>query len=196
MDMGKIVKVKNRSTGNAGYTITDGSNFIRRDWTPNEIKSITVEELERATYVPGGLKLIQKYLLINDKEVCEYLGIRIEPEYFYNEEEVIYLLEKGSLAQLKDCLDFAPGGVINLIKKLAVELEINDVAKRKAIKDKIGFDVTAAISNTEYANSKDEDEKENGSSRRSEPVEINKKEESVRRAEAVSKYNVVSRNNN
>ena len=36
--------------------------------------------MEQATFIPGGKKLIEKYLLINDKEICEYLGLSIEPE--------------------------------------------------------------------------------------------------------------------
>ena len=44
-----------------------------------------------------------------------------------------------------DCLDFAPEGVIELVKKYAVELKVNDIQKRQAILDKTGFNVTSAI---------------------------------------------------
>ena len=49
------------------------------------------------------------------------------------------------MSQFLDCLDFAPQGVIDTIKKVAVQIKLNDVAKRQAIKDKTGFDVTKAI---------------------------------------------------
>jgi len=39
-------------------------------------------------------------------------------------------MKTGSLDEFLDCLDFAPEGVTDLIKTLAVELPLNDVAKR------------------------------------------------------------------
>ena len=189
--LNRVVNVKNRGIGEVGYTLPDTG--VRRTWTPGEIKkNMTVAELEQATYIPGGLKLMQKYLLINDQEVCEYLGLETEPEYFYGEEEVRTLLGHGTLDQLLDCLDFAPTGVIDLIKKIAVETKLNNVRKREAIKEKIGFDVSAAILNVEYANTQetegtatttrtrrakpvgDSDTKEEATGRRSKPVETPK----------------------
>lgn len=165
----RIVNVKNRGTSEAGYTLPDSG--IRRNWTPGEIKkNIPVSELEQATYIPGGFKLIQKYLLINDKEVCDYLGLETEPEYFYDEAEIKTLLSSGTIDQFLDCLDFAPGGVLDLIKKIAVEINLNDINKRQAIKDKLEFDVTAAIANAQYANSTDE-EAETNKKRRAKPMD-------------------------
>jgi hypothetical protein len=54
-------------------------------------------------------------------------------------------MQNGSLDEFLDCLDFAPEGVIDLIKTLAVELPLNDVAKREAILNKTGFNVDNAI---------------------------------------------------
>ena len=44
-----------------------------------------------------------------------------------------------------DCLDFAPDGVIDLIKQYAVALPLNDVAKREALKNKFDYDVDNVI---------------------------------------------------
>jgi len=44
-----------------------------------------------------------------------------------------------------DCLDFAPEGVRDLIKTFSVMLPLNDVAKREAILNKLGFNVDNAI---------------------------------------------------
>lgn len=196
MDLNKTVSVLNRGTGEAGYTLPD--NGVRRNWAPGEVKKgISVGELEQATYVPGGLKLMQKYLVINEKDVCEYLGLEIEPEYFYTEEEIRVLLASGTLDQLLDCLDFAPVGVLDLIKKISLDLRLNDVAKREAIKKKLGFDVTAAISNVDYANTSDEDENSQKTGRRAEPIKKKVEEENNtggRRATPVdNKYKRVSR---
>lgn len=185
MDLNKTVNVKNRGIGEVGYTLQDSN--VRRNWTPGEVKkNITVGELEEATYVPGGLKIMQKYLVINEPEVCEYLGLETEPEYFYGEDEVRTLLNSGTIEQLLDCLDFAPGGVIDLVKKIAVELKLNDYQKRQAIKEKVGFDVTAAIENEAY--SKEPEVETKAKTRRAKPV--SDKEEKApatrRRAAAVS----------
>lgn len=157
LDRNKKVSVKNRGTGTATYIVPDLG--VRRSFTPGETKrDIMVEELEKLTFVPGGLKLMQKYLIISDKEVAEDLGLNVEPEYFYDEEQVRYLLSQGSIEQLLDCLDFAPEGVHHLIKKLAVETKLNDYQKREAIKKALRFDVTKAIDNVEYDKSQEKNE--------------------------------------
>ena len=48
-----------------------------------------------------------------------------------------------------DALDFAPIGVIDLIKSMAVSLPLTDIDKRRALKDKTGFDVDAALHHLE-----------------------------------------------
>lgn len=191
MDLQKRVNVKNRGIAEVGYTLPDSG--VRRTWTPNEVKKgITVEELEQLTFVPGGLKLLEKYLVVNEQEVCEFLGLRVEPEYFYDEKTVLTLLTQGSLDQLYDCLEFAPGGVLELVKRISVEIQLNDVTKRNAIKEKLGFDITRAIDNVEYANTKDEQAKTT-SERRSAPItEVNDAAPEGRRTapvqEQASKY--------
>ena len=152
----KLVNIKNRSDSKVAYTLPDTG--VSRTWAPGEVKrNISVSELEQVTYIPGGTVLIKDYLLISDKDVCEDLGIETEPEYFYGEKEVEILLTSGSYEQFLDCLDFAPEGVIDLIKSMAVKLRLNDVRKREALKSRTGLDVTSAIANEEFANSKDED---------------------------------------
>ncbi len=188
MDLEKRVNIKNRSSCTVGYTLPDSG--VRRIWMPNEIKKgITVAELEQATYISGGLAIIQDYLQINDEEVCEFLGLSTEPEYFYSEEDVKKMLLTGTNDQLLDCLDFAPDGVIDLIKDIALEVKINDIQKRQSIKEKTGFDVTSAISNVEYSNSKDEEGASENKGRRTDPIKVEKKEESTERRVVTPNYN-------
>ena len=68
-----------------------------------------------------------------------------------------------SLDEFKDALQFAPQGVLDLIKKYAVSQPFNDMAKRIAIKDALQFDVTLAITNNEKSG---EDEAANAPSAR------------------------------
>ena len=62
---------------------------------------------------------------------------------------VIDLLENGSVDALLDCLDYAPGGVLDLVQKYALELPVTDTRKIQAIKQKTGFDVALALKHKE-----------------------------------------------
>lgn len=168
--LSRTVNVKNRSNGSAGYVLPDTG--VRRTWTPGEIKkNISVSELEQATFVPGGKVILEDYLLINDKEVCDFLGIKTEPEYFYTEKEVeILLSSKGSIEQFLDCLDFAPDGVIDMVKDMAVRLNISDIRKREAILEKTGFNVTNALANDSYSKEALDNSTTKESGRRSAPI--------------------------
>lgn len=138
------VKVTNRINGYVTYNVPDMQN-LSRTFNSKETKYVDFEELRRLIYVPGGQGILEKYLIIEDREVLKELGLHVEPEYFYNEEEIKNLFLNGTLDEFLDCLDFAPAGVLDAIKLLAVSMPLNDVAKRQAILDKTGFDVTRAI---------------------------------------------------
>lgn len=138
------VRVKNRDHGVVAYVVPDMGNLERR-YEPGEEKIVTFEELRKLSYTSGGKFLIENYLIIQEREVLEELGIFTEPEYFYTDQEIKRLMTTGTLDEFLDCLDFAPEGVLESIKNLAVELPLNDVAKRQAIMDKTGFSVTNAI---------------------------------------------------
>ncbi len=139
-----LVTVINRADSVVGYTIPDLGN-LNRQFQLNESKEITFEELKKLSYIPGGDYILKNCLLIKNEEAVKELGINPELEYYYSEKDIKNLLVNGSMDEFLDCLDFAPEGVIDLIKKLAVELEINDIRKREAILNKTNFNVTRAI---------------------------------------------------
>ena len=138
------IKVKNRNNGSVGYTLPDMNN-LRRKFYAGEVKEVTFEELQKLSYQPGGMYMLRNYLVLDNEEAIATLIGGVELEYSYTEEDVKKLLLNGSLDELLDCLDFAPVGVIGLVKKLAVKLDIKDLSKREAILEKTGFNVTAAI---------------------------------------------------
>lgn len=144
MDDNKQVKVKNRVNSLVVYVVPDMGN-LKREFQGQEEKILTFEELRKLSYTPGGDVILKDYLVIKDKEVLEALGLNVEPEYFYTKEDIIKLLKEGSLDEFLDCLDFAPDGVIDLVKEYAVTMPLNDVEKRQAILNKTGFDVNIAI---------------------------------------------------
>lgn len=137
------VRVENRSTAIVGYTIPETNTL--RCFVGNETKEISMGELRQAVQIPGTYRTIVNNLIIHDKSAVEELLPGVEPEYFYTAKDVDFLLTKGSLDQLKDALDFAPEGVVALIKDQAVKTNLNDVSKREAILEQTHFDVTRAI---------------------------------------------------
>ena len=139
--------VKNRGAGHVSYRIPEDG--IRRSFAPGETKEITYQELEKLTFQPGGLMILANYLQIIEQDVVKKMGIHAEPEYFMSERDVAALIKTGSLDAFLDALDFAPVGVIDLIKRMSVDIPLMDMAKRKALKDKTGFDVDAALRHIE-----------------------------------------------
>lgn len=148
MDRNKRIRVKNRNNGPVGYTIPELG--VRRQFMPKEEKGIPFEELERLSYMRGGMKILEKYLVIRDEEALKLLMPHVEPEYFYEEKDVYRMLTTASYNEFLDCLDFAPTGVLEMIQDMAVKMELNDIRKRNAIYKKTGFNVTKVIENNKY----------------------------------------------
>lgn len=148
MDMKTMMYVKNRSASFVVYRVVlDNGVTLRREIQPGETIKVPYEELVKLSYRPGGKQLMQSFLQIDAAEALADLNIHTEPEYYMSEAQIIELLLHGSMDAFLDCLDFAPVGVMDLVKKYAVELPMNDSAKRLALKNKTGFDVDKALAN-------------------------------------------------
>lgn len=171
IDKNKMVKVINKFSGTVGYDVPEMG--VHRNFYPKESKEISFEELERLSFIPGGDVILRNYLEIVDEDVImDLFNEKPEPEYHYSENDVKQLLTTGTLDQFLDCLDFAPDVIKDMIKDLAVELPLNDMAKRQAIQDKLGFDVTKAIEikNTKYDGETEETIETRASGRRAAPI--------------------------
>ena len=187
MDSNTTYLVTNRSASEVVYSIPEDN--IRREFQPNETKKIRHAELEKLSYQPGGDVLIADYLQIKNEEAITDLGIKTEPEYDMGPDDVINLIKNGSLDAWLDCLDFAPAGVIELVKTYSVSVPLNDHEKRRALKEKTGFDVDAAIRHVEEER-QDEGETApatNGKTRRTAPA----KEESATGRRTQPKYKII-----
>ena len=155
----KIYVVKNRSASMVVYKIPEDG--IRREFAPGESKRIAYSELEKLSYQSGGRTLMANFLQLTDENVINNLNIHTEAEYYMSEEQIIELIRNGSLDAFLDCLDYAPVGVIDLLKKYAVSLPVTDINKRKALKEKTGFDVDIAIKNIEAEKAEDSGAEDN-----------------------------------
>ena len=138
-----MYNVKNRSASTVVYKIPESN--LRREFAPGETKRIPFGELEKLTYQQVGREMLEQFLQMVDEAVTTDLNVHREVEYDMSEEQVKDLLLSGSLDAFLDALDFAPIGVIDLIKSMAVKLPLTDLNKRKALKDKTGFDVDKAL---------------------------------------------------
>lgn len=137
--------VKNRSAGRVAYQIPDIG--VKRHFAPGEVQKISYGELEKLSWQPGGKQLMANFLQIQAEEALRDLSVSVEPEYYMSEQQIKELLESGSFEAFLDCLDFAPTGVLDLIKDYAVKLPLSDYKKREALRDKLGFDVDKALAN-------------------------------------------------
>lgn len=187
LEKNTLIKVTNRGNGRVGYPIPD-ANGLRRLWHAKESKDIPMDELRKVMWTVGGSYLLKNTLIIENKEaIQELFPTEPEPEYYYTEEEIKQLLLTGTNDQLLDCLDFAPEGVIEVVKNLAVSLKLNDMSKREIIFNKTGFNVTNAININKESETVEEVEK---TERRATPIQTEEvKEEKTRR---VPNYKVTS----
>ena len=168
MDNNRVFNVKNRSAGVVGYNIPEEK--IRREFAPGETKKISWYELDKLSYQPGGTRILEEFLQIYNEEAIQELNLNTEPEYFMGEADVIKLVREGSLDEWLDALDFAPTGVLDLIKQLSVTMPLNDYNKRIALKQKLGFDIDAAIKNWEAEKAASKEPAEKPAERRVKPA--------------------------
>jgi hypothetical protein len=185
--MSKIYNVKNRGASTVVYKIPEDG--IRREFKPGQTLPISSEELEKLTYQPGGTLILSQFLQILDLEAIHNMHIKTEPEYHMSERDVANLIQNGSLDAFLDALDFAPIGVIDLIKKLSIDIPLVDIQKRKALKEKTGFDVEAALKHNEEDKEDTQNTilKQNNGERRVKTAEV----PAGRRT--APKYNIVSK---
>ena len=179
MDLNTKVAVVKRAKGSVGYKLD--TLRVSRRWQ-HDAKDpiyIPVGELIELTTIPGGRKLLEEYLIIQDDEArFEVLGIETPPEYLYTEKEINYLLQKGSNEQLLDCLDYAPSGVLDLVKMLAIQNKPDTTVKIDAINKKFNIDLNELIKiNSELRHSDDENTTDEApAERRSAPIVLDKEE--------------------
>lgn len=191
-----IIKVTNRSRGSVGYTIPDMGN-LQRKFAYGETKQISAEEIRKLDWTPGGHILLRDYLIIDNKELVAELLHEVEPEYNYTEDKIKEILLSGSMDEFMDCLDFAPEGVINLMKDLAVKLEIPDVRKRQALSERTKTSVDNAIKINQLSKTEDDDKAPEVKQRRVQTADAATATQKERRTnpttDALPKYKVVSK---
>lgn len=193
VDVKRLVPVRNRNNGSTSYTLKEDGIF--RLWNrPGEVKNISIEELKKANYIPGASYILKNLLIIEDAEALSYLDMEVEPEYSYTDEDIKNILlsnESDALDRLEDFLNFSPEGGIEILKQLAVELEIPDTRKRKMISEKTGFNIDNAIYVNKVMADDEPAEEKKVAKRKAAPLGEETKSSTPAR-KAVPKYNVTS----
>ena len=137
------MKVKNRSASVTGYTIP---NLCSRVFQPGETQEVSEKELQQLMYQPGGKYIFDNNLQLTKEDRAKIEGAEnAEQEYYYSNEDIKRIMNKGSFDEFCDMMDFAPDGVISIVKDYAVSLPLNSLDKIDYLKQKTGFDTTAVI---------------------------------------------------
>ena len=145
----ELIKVQNLTDCSVGYRAYTGQH---RYFEAQQVLPIPAGELRQLNYTRGGRKLIQGYLGIRNRELAIELGIE-EPdaEYSWELKDIDNLLQSGSTDALEDALEFGPEGIVDTIVSRAVALRIDDMNKRRLIKEYTSLDVDNMIAMTELS---------------------------------------------
>ena len=142
----EYVEITNLVGHRVAYKLPNGQ--FRR-LAPYATMRVKVEELHQAAYERGNLVIFQDFIRVNNLDLAMEFGIDSEEtiEYNWTQNDIKACLKNDDINVLLDALDFAPEGIKQQLVDYAVELEIPDERKRKAINDKMGVDITAMITN-------------------------------------------------
>ena len=186
----KRVKVVNRASGSLAYKID--TLRVTRHWRkPGDYLNISIAELLELKTVKGGQSLLENYVIIEDKEALSVLfpDQELEPEYNYGIKEIEVLLYEADTEQLLDALDFAPKGVLDLIKSKSAEKLPNTTAKIEAINKKFKIDLNKV---NEFYQEKEIKEESPEPTRRRRTAPIVETEE-LKKETSLPKYNIVKK---
>lgn len=142
----KLIEVQNLTDYQVGYTVPEIGT--KRGFMPQQTRKIAAGELRAVHAGPGGETLFADYLAVKDAELAAEFDITtdvFEHEYNWTQENVDTVLQYGSIDALKDALDYAPAGIIDLIIDRAIALQIPDNNKLAAITESTGHDIASMI---------------------------------------------------
>ena len=161
-----VIEITNLLDCTCGYIVD--LTGVHRILPPHASFKVKASELRELFYQRGGQELLHDYIRVGNKALAQEFGVDVDntPEYNWGRKDVIDALNNPNIDILLDALDFAPDGIKQLIADVAVETEVADVNKRKAISDKLGIDVDAMITNKNLAAQEAKEKEEKPTRRR------------------------------
>lgn len=180
------VKVFNNSGGRVSYNLAE-PRVSREFYRPGHMISVTFDEIYALSNEPGGMDLLLHFLQIRDNKVREALSLPMEPEYLYSTEDVKKLVLQGTQDQLLDALEFGPYGLVEVIRKTAVDLKIDSKVRVELLSETLGIDLKRIYENDQEEADDLVHQQKGESKRRSNPIteEATPKKPSGRRAAPV-----------
>lgn len=146
VDDTEIIALENIAGHDVGYTLE--SSNISRTITPKVTIRVPAREIRELATSYGGLIMLQNYIRINNKDLAKEIGVPDDClEYWWTEEDVYAALTTEPIEVLLDALDFAPQGIKEQLEQKAIEEEISDNNRLKAISNALGVDLFSMIKN-------------------------------------------------
>ena len=142
-----VVRVRNLTDQTIAYIIPELR--VRRVFRDFEVKEITAHELRQLWYMPGGAKLLQDFLSVENADLANEFGVSEDSflhEYSWTLQDIKNVLQgSGTMDMLADALDFAPLGIIETIVSQAIAMELPDMNKCRLIQEKTGRNISKMI---------------------------------------------------
>ena len=160
------VKLTNMMDSPTGYKMPNG---LFRRFAPNATITVTAEEVREVSNMPGAIQIFQNYIRIENQKLAEDLGVSddaFQHEYSWTKKDIEAALTTEPIEVLQDALEFAPDAIKESLVDMAVELEIPDVNRRKAIQEATGQNITKMIEVKNSYKATGEEEKPAVSARR------------------------------
>ena len=160
------VKLTNMMDSPTGYKMPNG---LFRRFAPNATIPVTAEEVREVSNMPGAIQIFQNYIRIENQKLAEELGVSddaFQHEYSWTKKDIEAALTTEPIEVLQDALEFAPDAIKESLVDMAVELEIPDVNRRKAIQEATGQNITKMIEVKNSYKATGEEEKPAVSARR------------------------------
>ena len=140
--------VEVRSLTDLPVTLFQKDKNLRITFQKNQVRKMKAGDIRELNFEPGIHVLFTEYLSVGDPELAAEIGVSdqvLEYEYQWTVKDVQNLLTDGLLEELEDVLNCAPQGIVDTIVDQAVEMRLNDVAKRDLIKQYTGQDITKKL---------------------------------------------------
>lgn len=141
----ELVKLTNMMDSPSGYKLMNG---MFRRFAPRASITVPAGEVREVANMPGAITLFQNYIHISNQKLANEIGVSddsFEHEYSWTKKDIEEALTTKPIDVLLDALDYAPDAIKESLVDMAVELEIPDVNRRKAIQKATGQDITKMI---------------------------------------------------
>ena len=158
VDDNEIVALENIAGHDVGYTLE--SSNISRTITPRVSIRVPAREVRELAASYGGLIMLQNYVRVDNKDLAREVGVPDDClEYWWTEQDIQEALTTSPIEVLLDALDFAPQGIKEQLEQQAVEQEISDNNRLKAIGEALSVDLFSMIKNKHLFDNEDDTNK-------------------------------------